>query len=334
MNTCKGTLTAIRGLAVAAFLFAGLCSPGIAATGTILPAGVVIADTFMPGFGAPIGSVQRVRGDVVVMHAENAHEGYRARPGLPLYRGDTVTTLKRGKIRFRMNDGSILSLASETKLELNQSVYDKKKKSRSSFLRMAFGKARFFVVKLLKFKRSEFKVKTPTAVCGVRGSDFVLEASAEVTIATALEKTSIELAGLVDPAREPVVLTDYQSSRVYAGGYPSKPVNVSPEAVKRLLDQFISVAPEDYEPEAGEIQAGKGIEAIVKADVRVLVPEKVIVAVPEDFETKEVRAGDIYRTVVQSGVTKERPSTVRVDIIEQAKEGYLGNLPDFPQMPE
>ncbi|MBW1891166.1 MAG: FecR domain-containing protein, partial [Deltaproteobacteria bacterium] len=59
-----------------------------------------------------------------------------------------------------MNDGSILSLASRTKLELNKSVYDQKKKSRSSFLNMVLGKARFLVVKLLKFKRTEFKVKT------------------------------------------------------------------------------------------------------------------------------------------------------------------------------
>ena len=334
MNTRIKKPTVIVSLVLVVFLLAGAWSPACAATGSVLPAGVSVSDTFKPGFGPPIGNVQRVRGEVVVMHAEDAGAGYRARPGLPLYRGDTLLTLKDGKIRFRLNDGSIMSLASETSLELNKSVYDKEKKSRSSFMNLAFGKARFLVVKLLNFKRSEFKVKTPTAVCGVRGSDFVLEATEQVTVATALEATSIEIANPMFPDVEPIVLNEYETSRVYVDGYPSDPIRLSPEEIQRVKEPFISVNPEDSNPEAGEIQAGGAIDVIAAADVQILVPEDAIVDLPEEFELKEVGGEDIFKTVDQSGITREKPSVIRSEVMEEIKDGYLGDLPDFPDMPE
>ena len=109
---------------------------------------------------------------------------------------------------------------------------------------------------------------------------------------------------------------------------------LTPEEIQRVKAPFISVNPEDSEPEAGEVQAGAGVDAIAKADVRILVPENAMVDLPEDFEVKDLGGDDIFKSVEQSGVTEERPSTVRTDIIEQAKEGYLGSLPDFPDMPE
>ena len=120
-----------------------ICFPGIvpAPAATVLPQGLVMEDTYSPGRGRPVGIVQQVLGDVVIMHGD-VLKGYRAERGMRLYKGDSVMTLAYGKVRFKLNDGSILSLASETKLKLTQSVYEKKKERRSSFLQMALGKAR------------------------------------------------------------------------------------------------------------------------------------------------------------------------------------------------
>ena len=140
-----------------------------------------ILPAFAAGLGRPVGVIQQVQGEVSITH-DDERKGFEAKRGMRLYKGDTIRTLDNGRLRMRLNDGSIISLASNTKLKLTRSVYAKKKKSRSSFFSMTLGKARFFVVKLLDFKRSEFRVKTPTAVCGVRGSDFILEATATETI--------------------------------------------------------------------------------------------------------------------------------------------------------
>ena len=328
MNTIKVKLASICTVVLMAVVFSFVWSPTIASARTVLPEGVVVSDTFYPGYGSPIGKVQRVKGEVVAVHSHAAEQGFRLRPRMMLYKGDTLFTMKKGKVRFRMNDGSILSMASETKLELNKSVYDKKKKSRSSFLNMAFGKARFLVVKLINFKRSEFKVKTPTAVCGVRGSDYVVEASEEVSVFIALEATTIEVSSVKDAKADPVVLNEYEMSKVYLGGYPSDPVKLTPEEIKRLMEQFISVDPDEFEPEAGEVQAGTGTgsgtetdgKTVEMSDVRVLVPEDALVALPDDFEVKEVGRGNIRKDVQQSGIIDDKPSVIRADIIEQIRE--------------
>ena len=337
MNTKKYKLASIctKVLMTAVLLF--VWSPVVASARSVLPEGITVGDTFYPGYGSPIGKVQRVKGEVVAVHSHAAEQGFRLRPGIMLYKGDTLFTMKKGKVRFRMNDGSILSLASGTKLVLNKSVYEKKKKSRSSFLDMAFGKARFLVVKLINFKHSEFKVKTPTAVCGVRGSDYVIEASEQVSVFIALETTSIEVSGNKDPKAKPVVLNEYEMSKVYAGGYPSEPVKLTPEEIKRVKEQFISVNPDESEPEADEVQADTGTETggktVAMSDVHVLVPEDALVKMPNDFEVGDVEKDDIGKTVRQSGITEERSIISQTTLIEQFNED--DEWPDgFPGSPD
>jgi hypothetical protein len=84
---------------------------------------------------------------------------------------------------------------------------------------MSTGKARFWVKKLTDFQRSVFKVKTPTAVCGVRGSDFVAIVTADRTELTALEKTFLEVLSLASPEGEPLTITDFERAIVETTRY-------------------------------------------------------------------------------------------------------------------
>ena len=335
MNTRRDKISSIFTVVLTAAVLLLVMSPVSASARSILPEGIVVSDTFYPGYGATIGQVQRVRGEVVGVHSHAETQGFRLRPKNMLYKGDTIYTMQKGKVRFKMNDGSILSLASETKLELNESVYEKKKKSRSSFMNMAFGKARFLVVKLINFKRSEFKVKTPTAVCGVRGSDYVIEASEQVSTFIALEATTIEVYNPQFPDAEPVVLNEYEMSKVYIGGYPSEPIMLTPEEIQKVTEPFISVNPDESEPEADELQADTGSEAGGKtvAISDVLVPADAIVQLPEDFEVRGVDQEDIGKSVKHSGITEDRPSMIYDDIRGQANESDQWPS-DFPGSPD
>jgi hypothetical protein len=164
-------------------------------------------DVFKPGLGSSVGKVEVVQGEVVIIHAGEL-SGYGAQKGIPLYTGDTIITLETGRIRFKLNDGSTLTLASETKLVINRSVFDPAKKSRSSYVSMSLGKARFWVRKLADFKRSAFNVKTPTATCGIRGSDFLVSVTANRTEITALGKTRLEVRRLAFPEKQSIVVKD------------------------------------------------------------------------------------------------------------------------------
>jgi len=333
MNTKRIKLASIFTVVLLTALLSFVWAPVNASARSVLPDEVVVSETFYPGFGAPIGQVQRVRGEVVGVHSHAETQGFRLRPKNRLYKNDTIYTMEKGKVRFKLSDGSILSLASETKLELNKSVYDKKKKSRSSFLNMAFGKARFLVVKLVSFKRSEFKVKTPTAVCGVRGSDYVIEVYEDESVFIALEKTTIEIYSSEDPGADPMVLEEYERSRVRQGEVPTRPEKLSPEEIKKVTEPFISVAPEDSEPEPDEVQPDEGSDAggmqVGVSDV--LVPKDAIVQLPEDFKPRGVEDDDIGKVVQRSGITEDRSSLVRDDIVNQVNEddewpsGFPGN---------
>jgi hypothetical protein len=283
---------------------------------------------FRPGLGKPVGIVQRVQGEVVIAHDAD-FEGYPAVRGSRLFKGDTIQTLDTGRLRLRLNDGSIISLASKSKLKLTRSVYEKKKKRRSSFFSMALGKARFFVVKVLDFKRSEFKVKTPTAVCGVRGSDFILEATGTETIATALEDTELEFQSLAFLEEPPVILRDYEESVSGLNQRPTPPERLPMDRINEKRDQFIDVAPEkgigSDDDVAGQeaLPDDTGVDEVGELGDKMNLEDIRPSGYADDRDLNE------YETNIQTWTPNE------IDTIkETVTEEIIGSeLPEFPETP-
>jgi hypothetical protein len=323
MSTLRNKTGFMSCLVVLALLGPGVFPAGASNGQDLLADGLVMEETFSPGRGRSVGRIQVVQGDAVIMHADIL-KGYRAERGLRLYDGDTLVTLENAKIRFRLNDGSILSLSSETKLTLNKSVYQNKTKQRSSFLGMALGKARFFVVKLMDYKRSEFKVKTPTAVCGVRGSDFILEVSALETVATALENTEIEIRSLEFPDEKPITLKDFEMSRSLKGKPLTKPMKLSPEEIKLKKESFAGVEPDadDTQPGDKEDAADEEVDDTGVDDVDELGENLDL----EDFEG----IGNMPRDLGNGGflIPETDPGDKNAEALKTP-----GELPDFPQKP-
>jgi hypothetical protein len=179
--------------AILIFLFGGDALGADDQSSDLLPAGLVMEEVFKPGPGSPVGKIETVEGQVIIIHA-GVLSGYLAEKDLPLFTGDTIVALESGRISFKLNDGSTLALASETKLVMNRNVFDQAKKSRVSFLSMSLGKARFLVNKIAGLKRSEFKV-------------FITSVTEDSTEITALSKTLVEVRRLAFPEKRPVIIT-------------------------------------------------------------------------------------------------------------------------------
>jgi len=209
---------------------------GYSNAGTLMPEGIVIKDKFLPGKGLPIGKVLSVQESVIIIHSDNT-SGYKASKELPVYGRDTVITQKNGRIEIILNDESKLILAAETKLELTKSVYDPKKKTRDALIDMGIGKARFLVTKLSNFNSSEFKVKTNTAVAGVRGSDFVVTAKPVVTEISALAKTSLEVTNILWPDKI-TLLSDYEKTIVKQNALPSPAEKIPADEIDRIQNEI------------------------------------------------------------------------------------------------
>jgi len=208
---------------------------------TLLPKDLIIEMDFQPGNGLSVGLVQMVEGRVVIMHADMLR-GYLAKKDLPLFQGDVVVTDKDGRARLAMNDGSILSMARDTRMTINQSVYHQKKKRRSSFFKL-LGKARFWIKKLVDIRQSDVKIKTQTAVVGVRGSDFVIEGTPATTVVTAfdLEGSQLELMSVAEPDAKPTIVYSNQRSQVRQGAPPTKPVFVPSAEREQMKKDFIPI---------------------------------------------------------------------------------------------
>ncbi|MFC1820240.1 FecR domain-containing protein [Thermodesulfobacteriota bacterium] len=337
------------------FLVSSAFGAGSSSSRQMLPDGLVIEESYTRGIGRSVGRVLLVQGRVVIMHADMLR-GYWAKKDLPLFKGDIIVTQERGRIRLRLKDDSILTLASKTNLVVNESVYNKKKKSRFSFLKMSLGKARFFVKKLANLRRSDFKVKTPTAVVGVRGSDFIIESEPERTDVTTLEDTQLEVVSLAAPEAPPTKLDDFEKTTIEEGELPTDPEDVTPEEIEEdLKDLTVTSGPgepevkeevvekeeEKKEPakEPGAPPAEPAAEQeVAEPEVEegaVLVPEEELVepvVEPEEMaEIEEPDIDDVVDPASQQEDAQEQQEDVQQTVIEE--ETVVQELPYFPGTP-
>ncbi len=140
----------------------------------LIPSDVVVADYFAPGKGAAIGTVQKIQGDAYVIH-DGEKAAYPLKAGLSLFTGDTLVTARRSRLNALMNDKSLIAMAPSAKMVLVKSEYEPAENTRSSIMGLLWGSVRFIAKKLAG--KPDFIVKTPTAICGVRGTDFAVSVS-------------------------------------------------------------------------------------------------------------------------------------------------------------
>lgn len=136
----------------------------------LLPPDVPVMSEFVVGKGDSVGTVQKIQGTVYVIHKDEK-VAYPLKKTNPLFVGDTLITQNRSRVYTLMNDESKFALAPNSKLVIQDLVYDRKKKKGASILKMLFGRLR---CKAWKIPNRRYSVRTPTAVCGVRGSDFAI----------------------------------------------------------------------------------------------------------------------------------------------------------------
>jgi hypothetical protein len=285
-------------------------------------------DEFKPGLGSSVGKVEVVQGEVVIIHAGEL-SGYRAQKGIPLYTGDMIITLETGRTKFKLNDGSTLTLAPETKLVINRSVYDPAKKTRSSYIDLSVGKARFWVTKFSNFKRSVFKVKTPTAVCGVRGSDFIGIAAVNKSEFIALEKTLLAVLSLAFLEGEPLSASDFERVVVEKGKQPWKD-ELTPEQIEQLKKLFVIILE----------MVGPEWEGTIEELAELISDDELID--PDALRELEELLEDILEHEETNAEEDEHSKDLEEEILEEEHEDHVKEmeeeeeeipLPDFPGTP-
>ncbi len=96
----------------------------------------------------------------------------KAEKGQVVLRNDSIVTGSRGRVKIIMGDGSKVYIGAKSRVSLRKYSLRGSKLLNAS-INMLWGKARFFVNKLTS-RGSSFRVRTPTAVLGVRGTEFIV----------------------------------------------------------------------------------------------------------------------------------------------------------------
>ena len=102
--------------------------------------------------------------------------------GGPIYVGDRISTSSDGHVHVRFKDGALLSVRPNSSLLVEQYDYDPRKPEDSTVkLNLEEGVARTISGEAAKGARENFRLNTPVAAIGVRGTDFAVGASASST---------------------------------------------------------------------------------------------------------------------------------------------------------
>ncbi len=288
----------------------------------LLPETLVIQKTFKPGFGKPVGNVVLVSGQVVIIHQSSSLKGYSAAANTPLFKDDTIVTLEDSSIEIHFKDNSKVSIEEKTKFTINKCEYDDDLKDRSVFLTMIKGKIRFLVTKLLKFRRAEFKVKTRTCVAGVRGSDFVIMAGADLTRITAFDDTRLAITNLAIPEKPPLFLNSFEQVTHRFGEAVPEPEKIETGITEELKNEL------PFSDQPGETSDQ---DADFQGDL-VLISDDQLVSQDNYPESDWKKSGNRQKETLETILDQER--VISDSMHEDFLAADVWETPPFPPPPD
>ena len=171
------------------------------------------------------GVLMVVKGDIKVTSGKDA-KTEAARIGRKVFAGDTITAGPDSRAKIVMSDKNILNISPDSKMKIEQYTNDPKSNTRSVELKVEYGKVRASVEQKYDGEKNKFNIKTPTAVAGVRGTDFLTsfnKSSKQSSIVTFSGTVAVGSPGPKGQIMNPVFVRPGQATNVGASGMPEAP---------------------------------------------------------------------------------------------------------------
>lgn len=125
--------------------------------------------------GLLAGRVKTLRGDVRV-HGSGAAPERALQLGDAVRGNDVLVTGNGASAGLTLQDGTLVALGARSKFRLDQFAYDPRTESGNIAISLLEGSMRFVSGAIAKLKGDSVRISTPTALVGVRGTDFIVEA--------------------------------------------------------------------------------------------------------------------------------------------------------------
>ncbi|MHB8830388.1 MAG: FecR family protein, partial [Syntrophales bacterium] len=224
--------------------------------------------TVFAGFAeaAPVAKFTSLEGNVDV--TSPGKEAVKANMGDPLNVGDIIRTKSKAKCEITFMEGSVLRLAANSRLRVTE--FSQEKEKRSATIDLFRGKVQNIVKAAVG--QSKYEVHTPTAVCGVRGTQFYTYYQSGVSGAVVTEGTvyayssnkpgEVRTVGagqamVVTNSNTPPSVRTATTKEMEQHQQDTKPAEKAKEETKK---------DEEKKPEAVEAKTGEGDKAEAKKE--------------------------------------------------------------------
>lgn len=123
---------------------------------------------------ASIGKVVALRGDANILREEAQ---IKIKLGSEVEKSDAIVTKANAKLQLIFNDKTIITIGPNSNFKIEEYIYEKKK-NKAQFS-MARGTFKTITGKIGKIAPNRFKIKTKSATIGIRGTQFLVNASSK-----------------------------------------------------------------------------------------------------------------------------------------------------------
>ena len=210
---------------------------------------------------ANIGKVIVQKGETNI---ERGNDGFESIvKGFGMESMDTVRT-KNGRTSIEFIDDTRVDVTEHSKLIIDDFVYDPNTQTGSLSLKASFGTMRYASGQIAKNSRQNIKIRTPTAVVGVRGTDFSMTidelGSSTIVLLPSCNDNGNCVVGEITVSSEVgmVILNQAFQATVVPSPYtdPSKPVILDLDE-NSILNLLIRRKPIELDEDVDEARARK-----------------------------------------------------------------------------
>ena len=121
---------------------------------------------------ADVGEVKVAKG---VAHLERGAEKLAVRVGMPVQPSDKVVTGADGTVGITFADNSLLSVGPDSVLAIDRYVFDSTTHAGQFDSTLSKGTLAVISGKMVKQSPDAMRVRTPSSIMGVRGTEFVVK---------------------------------------------------------------------------------------------------------------------------------------------------------------
>lgn len=183
------------------------------------------------------GVMMVVKGDIKVTGKDGKTEA--AKVGKKVAAGDTIVSGPDSRAKIVMADKNVINISPDSKITIEKYENDGKERKNVE-LNVVYGKLRASVEQKYDGEKSKFNVKTPSAVAGVRGTDFITgynPSTRSAQIITFQGSVAVGSPGPGGSIQNPVFVQAGQMTTAGAGKPPEAPKAVPQDDLNKMNNE-------------------------------------------------------------------------------------------------